>query len=160
MKLYALCSWASRYGVLFTDIPVFMTLASFLFVSYNNMYTSHIPILKISPFLRFLPYIRTKKSILYLPYCHTRLTTGVSASSSNSILRARELLDESHLLRCTYAPSCATPMNGGVFNATSSSLRYRTANLAEFASQHTGTNSIATHWHQLDAYAVNLSLQI
>ena len=29
--------WASQYGVVFTDIPVFMTLAAFLFVSYNNM---------------------------------------------------------------------------------------------------------------------------
>ena len=29
--------FASQYGVVFTDIPVFMTLAAFLFVSYNNM---------------------------------------------------------------------------------------------------------------------------
>ena len=30
-------SWASQYGVVFTDIPVFMTLAAFLFVAYNSM---------------------------------------------------------------------------------------------------------------------------
>ncbi len=36
--------WASQYGVVFTDIPVFMTLAAFLFVSYNNMSACHPPV--------------------------------------------------------------------------------------------------------------------
>ena len=70
-------SWASQYGVQFTDIPVFMTLAAFLFVSYNNMCV-YIANLHTSPTLRclFLAYYLHSKRLEVKVHWVVRVATG------------------------------------------------------------------------------------